>query len=212
MSTLENFGWQDSSPVFYHKYLFGPIESLLPKDGSPILDVGCGNGYLANELIDKGYSVYGIDISEDGIKIANKKNKGHFFVSDAESGVLPEPLKDICFTTIISTEVIEHLYNPESYVKMISAILRENTTKKGEKGVFIVSTPYHGYLKNLMLAVCNKMDYHYSALWVGGHIKFWSKKTIYTLLNNAGFREFQFKGVGRFPYLWRHMIIRCKIK
>jgi 2-polyprenyl-6-hydroxyphenyl methylase/3-demethylubiquinone-9 3-methyltransferase len=33
---------------------------LLPKDGSAILYVGCGNGSFANYLIEQGYKVYGI--------------------------------------------------------------------------------------------------------------------------------------------------------
>jgi hypothetical protein len=37
-----------------------------------------------------------------------------------------------------------------------------------------VSTPYHGYHKNLGLALSGKMDAHFTALWEGGHIKFFS--------------------------------------
>ncbi|MFQ7387593.1 MAG: class I SAM-dependent methyltransferase [Alistipes sp.] len=43
-----------------------------PADGTPILDVGCGNGFTANYLAGKGYDVYGIDASRQGIAIANR--------------------------------------------------------------------------------------------------------------------------------------------
>ena len=65
-SSYNEFGWRDAQPMFYHKLLSKYIERLLPTDGSPILDVGCGNGYC----------VYGIDASEQGIAIANRMRGG----------------------------------------------------------------------------------------------------------------------------------------
>ena len=53
------FGWSDAQPAFYHQLLCKYIERLLPADGTPILDVGCGNGFTANYLAGKGYDVYG---------------------------------------------------------------------------------------------------------------------------------------------------------
>ena len=41
-------------------------------------------------------------------------------------------------------------------------------------GTAIVSTPYHGYWKNLAMALSGKLDAHFTALWDHGHIKFWS--------------------------------------
>jgi 2-polyprenyl-6-hydroxyphenyl methylase/3-demethylubiquinone-9 3-methyltransferase len=49
-------------------------------------------------------------------------------------------------------------------------------------GMGFLSTPYHGYLKNLALAVSGKMDSHFGALWYGGHVKFFSIKTLQKLL------------------------------
>ncbi|WP_394353185.1 class I SAM-dependent methyltransferase [Mucilaginibacter humi] len=49
------------------------------------------------------------------------------------------------FDTVISTEVIEHLYNPEGFINFC----KEAIINGGE---IIISTPYHGYLKTLCLA------------------------------------------------------------
>ncbi|QXP84016.1 methyltransferase [Methylococcus sp. Mc7] len=76
--------------------------------------------------------------------------------------------------------------------------------KRGGKA--IVSTPYHGYWKNLALALSGKMDAHFTALWDHGHIKFWSMKTLSTLLEEAGFRDIRFERVGRVPVLAKSMI------
>ena len=59
-------------------------------------------------------------------------------------------------------------------------------------GEMIISTPYHGYLKNLALAITGKFDRHFTVLWDGGHIKFWSVKTLTKLLNEFGFEVVEF--------------------
>lgn len=41
------------------------------KEGK-ILDYGCGNGTIANMLMQHGYNVYGVDASLEGITSANK--------------------------------------------------------------------------------------------------------------------------------------------
>ncbi len=73
-------------------------------------------------------------------------------------------------------------------------------------GVAIISTPYHGYWKNLALAVTGKMDYHFTPLWTHGHIKFWSRDTLGRLLREAGFENISFRRVGRIHPLAKSMI------
>ena len=58
--------------VMYH----GIIESMNPSQGLKILDIGFGNGYLEKLIYRKGKcSIYGIDISEDMVKLASASNK-----------------------------------------------------------------------------------------------------------------------------------------
>ena len=99
----------------------------------------------------------------------------------------------------MSLEVVEHIFDPRRYAKAIYDLLDEG-------GVAIISTPYHSYLKNVALAVSGKMDAHFTALWDYGHIKFWSTKTLHSLLAEAGFREISFRRVGRVPPLAKSMI------
>ena len=170
-----------------------------------ILDLGCGNGVIANHLISLGYNVYGTDASESGIAFAREQNPDRFFIQDLSSGELPQELKSLQFDTIISTEVIEHLYDPYIFIEFCRKILA------GSKGELILSTPYHGYLKNLMLGILNKWDSHYDPLWQGGHIKLWSLKSLTRLLNKYNFNVTGFKGCGRLPYLWMSMLIKAKL-
>ena len=73
-------------------------------------------------------------------------------------------------------------------------------------GTAILSTPYHGYWKNLALALTGRMDQHFTALWDHGHIKFWSMDTLGELLWEAGFVDVRFERVGRIPPLAKSMI------
>lgn len=203
----KHFGWSDETAPFYHKYLVPTIESFLPAPSKgALLDVGCGNGYFANHLIGKGYEAYGIDAAIDGIRLANKKNPGRFFVCDVDDARLPEILLNVPIRTVLAMELVEHLYSPQAFVQFMAQILRANGG-----GSLVITTPYHGYLKNFAISIIGKWDYHWSPLWEGGHIKFWSEPTLARLLQKAGFRNVQFKGVGRFPFLWRHIVCKAEI-
>lgn len=114
----QELGWNTANVPFYHKYLCKPIEKMLPTDGSPLLDIGCGNRCFANYLNKKGYCVYGIDASVQGIEIANRvrgEKELRFFVNNVTKAEWPAELQTIPFKTILSMEVIEHLYNSVAY-------------------------------------------------------------------------------------------------
>ena len=104
------------------------------------------------------------------------------------------------FDAVVSTEVIEHLFSPH-----LLPLFAAGTLDKG--GYLILTTPYHGYLKNLVLALLDGWDTHLTPLWHGGHIKFWSRKTLTRLLSENGFEVVGFSGVGRLPYLWKSMVL-----
>ncbi len=205
MSEYKDYGYNTQEPEHTHNYIWNSIISMLQSE-TLILDLGCGNGAFANKLIEKGFEVFGTDASEQGIHQANKINTGHFFVQDLSSDDLPIELQDKNFKTIISTEVIEHLYDPRGFISFAKKIL-----KKNGGGKIILSTPYHGYLKNLAISITNKWDFHANPLWDGGHIKLWSKKTLSKLLEEQGFKVTNFVGCGRLPYLWKSMVIRATI-
>jgi len=165
-----------------------------------ILDVGCGNGYVARLLLDSGYNVYGLDASTEGIARAQSYYPDRFFVHEVGKPGLPRGFPTERFDTIISLEVIEHLYDPRGFIDFCDNLLTP-------KGRLILSTPYHSYLKNMALAVSGKMDSHFTALWDSGHIKFWSRSTLTTLLNEKGLAVTEFAGAGRWPLLWKSMVL-----
>jgi SAM-dependent methyltransferase len=166
-----------------------------------ILDAGCGDGNFAASLAEAGYSVCGIDMSDSGIQIATERRVGSFQrASIYDSLTAPFPNVE-AFDAIVSVEVIEHLYSPRAFVRRAFEALRPG-------GLFIVTTPYWGYLKNVALAITNRMDASLSALWDGGHIKHWSRKTLSSLLREQSFDVVGFHGAGRgIPFLWNGMVM-----
>ncbi|MBC7400101.1 MAG: class I SAM-dependent methyltransferase [Mucilaginibacter sp.] len=205
MAEYKDYGFSESAPAHTFQYLQEPILGLLSNDICRcILDLGCGNGYLVNYLISKGYNAFGTDASAEGIAIAKKTHPDRFFLQDLSTGKLPNELQAKKFDIIISTEVIEHLYDPESFINFCKKVIING-------GEIIISTPYHGYLKNLMLSLFDKWDSHLNPMWHGGHIKLWSRKTLSNALINAGFTNIEFKGCGRMPYFWKSMIIKARL-
>ena len=103
------------------------------------------------------------------------------------------------FSVVVSLEVIEHCYDPRRFAQTVYDCLEVD-------GLGFISTPFHGYWKNLMLALTGKWDDHLTALWDGGHIKFFSVKSLGTLLRETGFRQIGFLRVGRIPPLAKSMV------
>lgn len=191
----------DHTSKYIHQKL---IDLLIDYKGCKILDLGCGNGSLVNELNKLGFDAYGADASETGIAIAKNSFGNKFFYIDVNKNT-PQEILDLKFDIIISTEVIEHLYSPQNFVDMTLNILKHSKQK-----ILIVSTPYHGYFKNLLISIFNKWDKHWSPEWEGGHIKFWSYNSLRSFLYSKGFSDFKFIGCGRYPYLWKSMLIISK--
>lgn len=187
-----------------HGYLCPAIErglSVLPQ-GARVLDVGCGNGSLTAAWAKGGWAVTGVDFSNSGIAHAKEFHPNIAFRQMPVGPELVEHFGEGCFDAIVSAEVVEHLYAPRDLAHNSFRLLKDG-------GMLILTTPYHGYLKNLVMAATGTMDQHWTVLWDGGHIKFWSWKTIGLLLREAGFTALEFGGVGRAPYLWKSMVVRA---
>jgi 2-polyprenyl-3-methyl-5-hydroxy-6-metoxy-1,4-benzoquinol methylase len=180
-----------------HRYLLPAVEKIVAaRRPRRIFDLGCGNGSVANTL--RRYApVSGIDISRSAVQSANRT----FPHLNIEIASVYDDLtaKYGQFPVVVSLEVVEHLYDPRAYAKRLFELVEPG-------GIAIVSTPYHGYWKNLALALTGRFDAHFTALWDGGHIKFWSVQTLSRLLGESGFSQIDFLRVGRVPALAKSMI------
>lgn len=164
-----------------------------------ICDLGCGNGHISGRLAALGYRVTGVDASASGIQIARRAYPGVEFVN----ALIDRHLDVGQFDLVISSDVIEHLYRPADLLEAASSQLNPG-------GQILLGTPYHGYLKNLVLAATGKLDAHFSALHDGGHIKFFSVNTLSKLMRAHGFEDLSFTYYGRAPWLWKNMICHAR--
>lgn len=193
----------------HHHYLLPPLLKLLKSKKHistkklRILDIGCGNGSLSHLISQEGYEVVGVEDSVTGVTTASNNFPECKFI---KASVYDIPYSNLggSFDIVISAEVIEHLVYPRELIKSAKKCLKPN-------GTLVLTTPYHGYIKNLALALTGKMDSHFTALWDGGHIKFFSVKTLTTLLTEEEFNDFQFEFAGRFPYLWKSMLVSANL-
>ncbi len=205
MEDYQDYGFTAERP-FSAAYLEQSVLKMLDKNRhTTILDLGCSNGWLSRAMLEAGYNVYGIDASPTGIEVARSLHPDRFFLHDIRSAQLPLPIQAIAFDTIVSTEVIEHLYDPLAYLDFCATILQQQAG-----GEIILSTPYHGFFKNLVISLLNGWDHHFMALQKGEHIKFWSRKTLAQALRESGFEVIDFAGSGRLPYLWKSMLMKAK--
>lgn len=206
VSSHHEYIYANSHEQHHHAYITIPLLEFLQQyssvksDKPRVLDLGCGNGSLSHAIAQNGYEVTGIESSASGIQFAQTQYPQCQFI-EASIYELPDETVAGQFDVVVSAEVIEHLLYPRELVRAAKRCLKPG-------GQLIVTTPYHGYWKNLALAMTGKMDQHFTALWDGGHIKFFSPKTLRQLMEQEGFSQLQFKFTGRYPYLWKSMLCR----
>ena len=181
---------------------------LLPKDQSfTMVDLGFGDASFLCKVKQQHplACLSGIERDSEGFQKATSLLSGmHLFNISIDQVTSPIYFQPQSFDFVLSSEVIEHLYDPSDLFKAASYLLKPS-------GKLIITTPYHGYLKNLCLSFMNKWDRHFHVDRLHGHIKFFSYSSLRHFALNNNFSPLSFRGIGRFPFLWKSMCMTFEI-
>jgi len=169
-------------------------------EGKAVLDIGCANGYLGQELKKNRNILCGIEISETAAKEA-RKYYDNIIVGNIES--MEMPYKSEQFDVIICADILEHLFNPEKILKRLNKYLKAS-------GSIIVSIPNIAHWSIRLKLLLGRFEYEETGLLDCGHIRFFTYDSARKMFNRAGYnieREDSVislpKGFNKFAYIFK---------
>lgn len=118
--------WEDS---FLENLIRGPYKNriieLAIKSGGPVIELGCGTGWLSREIAQHGIAVEGYDVAENNVELAQKLSAkmphAHFAVKDLNSATFPENK----FGAVVVWDSLHHFAGLEHICKEMTKSLRE---------------------------------------------------------------------------------------
>lgn len=115
----------------------------IPNDVKDVIDIGCGNGLITNELANK-FDILGVDINPNKLKFVKTKTL------QSSCNKINRP--NVSYDLVFSSELLEHL-NEELYVETLNEFIRLS------KKYILITVPNNESLEKLMVKCtkCNKV-------------------------------------------------------
>ncbi|MHC0442832.1 class I SAM-dependent methyltransferase [Flavobacterium sp. 3-210] len=187
----------EDKPENYFKKLRPEMLKYLPENSSKILEIGCGNGAFG-AMLKKGGNreVWGIELMDKEGKEAQKV-LDHVFIGKCED--LLNNLPDNYFDAIFCNDVLEHIFDPYSLLKLLKQKLSDN-------GSVISSIPNIRYHNEFRMFLFSK-DWKYAKYGVMDftHMRFFTGKSIRRMYEDAGYEVKKHEGINKTksikPYL-----------
>lgn len=124
------------------------FKHTIPDDVETILDVGCGDGAITNEL-NRHWKVTGVDSSRAALAHVTAE------AVEAEASALPFP--DKSFDLVLSSQMLEHL-NADDYLRAVAEIRRV------ARRYVLISVPYREDL-GMRLVRCPRCGWQGHVWW-----------------------------------------------
>jgi len=130
---------------------------LVGLTGGQVLDYGCGAGFLAEELLRRGYETHAVEFSSASAARVNVRlaGKPRWHGCAIAEGV-PTALPDAGFDFIFSVENYEHLRD-----EWVPGYFRELRRLLKPSGTLLLTTPNEEYLDDsLIICPCCETKFH----------------------------------------------------
>jgi SAM-dependent methyltransferase len=143
--------------------------------GDRVLDLGCGAGRFVAALRDAGIDAVGVELAEAALSRARTNVPGADLRLVEPDGSLP--LDHGSVDLVWCSEVLEHVPDTAHLLLEVRRVLRAG-------GRLLVTVPYHGRVKNVLIALL-RFDAHFDPL--GQHVRFYTAGSLRTALERSGF-------------------------
>lgn len=133
------------------QYFHRQIEAHFGKEKDiSMVDLGCGGGILTEAMASLGYTITGIDISENSIEVAKQHLPSKYAsqVTYLQGDIYAIPLANQSVSVVIISDVLEHLHHLDECMREINRILRPN-------GIILFDTinrNYYSYVATIVIA------------------------------------------------------------
>jgi 2-polyprenyl-3-methyl-5-hydroxy-6-metoxy-1,4-benzoquinol methylase len=144
-----------------------------------VLDVGCGTAALSAAIEKKGYSVWGIEKSEDAARIARPRIANVISADSTDFETVLELLGEQRFDFIVFSDILEHLVDPFSVLKFYLSFLNQG-------GYLIVSVPNAVVWTNRFSFLFGRFEYRDSGVMDRTHLRFFTFRSAKRLVRFAG--------------------------
>lgn len=167
--------------------------------GGIVLDIGCGNGHLLYQLRHQFSQLMGLEFSAHRLEQAKANLAGLPFTPIHGSAEEMTSIQDESVDCIVSADTIEHIPDVYAAAAEMFRILRPG-------GVLVINTPNIAFAKKRLLLLFGRFPstsqpnegLGSEILFDGGHLHYFTFRSLALLLERAGFVIARRTGFGKF--------------